>query len=138
MNTSFAKQLGRNKETYYIDDMIVERKTNADYVADLKETFETLRQHHMKLISKKCTFGVRVGKFLVYMIDQRGTETNSDKVKTIHIMKPPSSMKGVQKLSGYITALHRFMSQSAEKCLPLFDLLKKKSKFDWTKEVSWP
>lgn len=116
----------------YIDDMIVKSRTDEEHLADLKETFETLSDYKMKLNPKKCTFGVRAGKFLGFMIDQSGIEANPDKVKAVQNMKTPSSLKEVQKLTGCIAALRWFMSRSFEICLPLFELLKKKSKFEWT------
>lgn len=90
--------------------------------------FETLRKHNMKLNLKQCTFGVQAGKFIGYMINQRGSETNPNKVKVVQMMNPPRTITD-QKLTGCIVALRRFMSRSVDKCLPLLDLLRKKSKF---------
>ena len=64
----------------------------------------------MKLNPKKCTFGVKSGKFLGYMIDQRGIEANPDKVQAILRMRSPTNIREVQKLTGCIAALGRFMS----------------------------
>ncbi|XP_021768330.1 uncharacterized protein LOC110732666 [Chenopodium quinoa] len=62
----FAEQKGRNMEVY-VDDSIVKSKEAKDHVADLAETFTTLRKHQMKLNPKKCVFGVRSGRFLGFM-----------------------------------------------------------------------
>ena len=83
----------------------------------------------MKLNPKKCTFGVWSGKFLGYMIDQRGIEANPDKIRAILQMQSPTTIKDVQKLTGCIAALTRFMSMSVGKCLPFFKLLKRKMPF---------
>ena len=50
---------------------------------DLRETFDTLRSYNMKLNPGKCTFGVTVGKFLGFMVSQRGIEANPDKIRAI-------------------------------------------------------
>lgn len=42
----------------------------------LWETFQTLRSYHMKLNPSKCMFGVASGKFLGFMVSQRGIEAN--------------------------------------------------------------
>ena len=47
-------------------------------------------------------------------------------------MGPPQSVKDVQKLTGYMAALNRFISRLGEKGLPFFKLLKKIDKFEWT------
>ena len=56
---------------------------------DLEETFGTLRSYNMKLNPSKCTFGVTTGKFLGFMVSQRGIEANPDKIRAILEMPPP-------------------------------------------------
>jgi len=92
---------------------------------DLEETFGTLRSYSMKLNSSKCAFGVMVGKFLGFMVSQRGIDANLDKVRAIVEMAPPKSVKEVQSLNGKVTALNRFVSRAMDKCLPFFRMLKK-------------
>jgi len=83
----------------------------------------------MKLSPKRCTFGVRSGKFLGYMIDQQGIEANHDNIRAILQMQSLMTMKEVQRLTGCIAALGRFMSRSADKCLPFFKVQKNKTPF---------
>ena len=64
---------------------------------DLKETFNTLRSHNMKLNPNKCTFEVTAGKFLGFMVSQRGIEVNPDKIRAIMEIAPPRNLKEVQK-----------------------------------------
>ena len=68
----------------------------------------------------KCTFAVRAGKFLGFMVSQRGIEANPEKIQAILDMRPPRRGKEVQKLTGCIAALNRFVSRSTDKCLPFF------------------
>ena len=79
INTVFINQIGRNVEAY-IYDMIVKSMFQTDHLADLRETFTTLRRHKVMLNPKKCVFGVESGMFLGFLIDQRGIEANSEKV----------------------------------------------------------
>ena len=91
---------------------------------DLKETFETLRQYKMKLKPTKCAFEVSLGKFLDFMVSQRGIEANLEKVKAILEMSSPKTIKEVQKLTGRIAALNSFVSKVTDKCLSFFKTLK--------------
>jgi hypothetical protein len=50
-------------------------------------------------------------------------------------MRPPARIKDVQKLTGSLAALSRFISRLAERALPFFKLLRKSGPFSWTKEV---
>ena len=88
------------------------------HLYDLKETFDTLRKYQMRLNSAKCVFGVLLGKFLGFMVSQRGIEANLEKVKAILDMTSPRSVKEVKKLTGRIAALNRFVSRATDKCLP--------------------
>ena len=86
----------------------------------------------MKLNPSKCFFGVASGKFLGFMVSQRGIEANSEKVQAIINMVSPRTVKEVQKLTGRIVALSRFVSRATDKCLPFFKTLKQA--FAWTNE----
>ena len=84
----------------------------------------------MKLNPSKCVFGVASGKFLGFMVSQRGIEANPKKVQAIINMTSPRIIKEVQKLTGRIVALNRFVSRAMDKCLPFFKTLKQA--FTWT------
>jgi len=51
-------------------------------------------------------------------------------------MRPPKNVKDIQKLTGCMAALSRFISRLGEKGLPFFKLLKASEKFSWTKEAN--
>ena len=124
MNKMFAQQIGRNVQVY-VDDMLVKSRREEDHLDDLKETFDTLRSYNMKLNPGKCAFGVTVGKFLGFMVSQRGIEANLDKIRTIIEMTPLRNVKKVQSLNGKVAALNRFVLRVTNKCLPFFRSLKK-------------
>ena len=75
----------------YVDNMLVKSKDEANHLEDLKETFSTLRKYNMKLNPAKCVFAVVSGKFLGFMVSQRGIEANLDKVKAIIEVKSPKT-----------------------------------------------
>src|SRR6187397_3431181 len=130
INTIFINKIGRNMEAY-IDDMIVKSKQQADHLADLRETFTILRRHKVMLNPKKCVFGVDSRKFLGFLIDQRGIEANREKIQAVIDMKSPRSVKEVQRLTGFLAALGRFLSRLGDKCLYFFQAIRKKTRFEW-------
>ena len=113
VNKMFSKQIGRNMEVY-VDDMLIKSKEELTHLDDLRETFATLKQFQMKLNPSKCVFGVASGKFLGFMVSQRGIETNPEKVQAIINMASPKTVKEVQKLTGRIAAINRFVSRATE------------------------
>ena len=125
----FAHQIKRNVQVY-IDDMLVKSRRKDDHLDDLKETFDTLRFYNMKLNPpSKCAFGVTAGKFMGFMVSQRGIEVNLDKIQAIMEMAPRRNVKEVQSLNEKVAALNRFVSRATDKCLPFFCMLKKS--FEW-------
>ena len=88
----------------------------------------------MKLNPTKCAFGVTSGKFLGFLVSQRGIEANPEKIKAIIDMRHPDIKKEVQQLNGRIIALSRFISRSAERCLPFFKTLRHANGFSWSDE----
>ena len=64
--------------TVYVDDMLVKSTRRTDHITHLREAFSTLRKYNIKLNLEKCTFGVASGKFLKYLVTQRGIEANPD------------------------------------------------------------
>src|SRR5512142_572856 len=117
-------QLGHNVEAY-IDDIVVKTKTSDSLIDDLRETFDNLRQYRLMLNPEKCTFGVPSGKLLGFLVFGRGIEANPEKIKAIENMKSPTRLKEVQKLTGCIAALSRFVARMGERGQPFFALLKK-------------
>ena len=131
VNKMFSKQIGRNMEVY-VDDMLVKSREELAHLDDLKETFSTFKQYQMKLNPSKCAFGVSSKKFLGFMVSQRGIEANPEKVQAILNMTSPKTVKEVQKLTGRIAALNKFVSRATDKCMPFFKTLKQA--FAWTDE----
>jgi hypothetical protein len=130
----FRRQLNKNVEAY-VDDVVVKTRNSNTLIADLEETFASLREYHWKLNPNKCVFGVLSGKLLGFIISHRGVEANPEKISTITSMKAPTCIKDVQKLTGCMAALKRFISKLGERGLPFFKLLKHQEKFAWTPEA---
>ena len=104
------QQISHNVEAY-IDDMVVKSRNANNLIADLEETFANLKKYRWKLNPSKCIFGVPFGILLGYIVSARGIEPNPDKVSAITNMKCPTCVKDIQKLTGCMAALSRFISR---------------------------
>ena len=135
MTRMFESQLGKSIEIY-IDDMVVKSKVVFEHVRDLRNIFEVLRRHKLRLNASKCSFGVGLGKLLGYMITHRGIEVSLDQIRAINSLQPPRNPKEVQKLTRMTTALSRFISRSADRCRPFFLLMNKWKGFEWIEECA--
>ncbi|KAM2433749.1 hypothetical protein PS1_023926 [Malus domestica] len=136
VNSMFAEQIGKNMEVY-VDDMLVKSKHADQHITNLSETFTILKRYRMRLNPNKCAFGVGSGKFLGFMISQRGIEANPEKIKAILDMKEPITSKDIQSLTGKVAALTRFISKATDICAPFFKALKGNKKYiTWTEECA--
>jgi hypothetical protein len=127
----FKRQLNKNIESH-VDEVVVKTRNSNTLIADLEETFASLWEYWWKLNPNKCIFGIPSGKLLGFIISHRGIEANPDKISTITKMKAPTCIKDMQKLTGCMAALNRFISKLGERGLPFFKLLKHQEKFVWT------
>jgi hypothetical protein len=113
----FKRQLNKNVEAY-VDDVVVKTRNSDTLIADLEETVASLREYRWKLNPNKCVFGIPSGKLLGFIISHHGIEANLEKISAITKMKAPTYIKDVQKLTGCMTALNRFISKLGERGLP--------------------
>jgi hypothetical protein len=134
MSKTFG-DLFRDRIEVYVDDIMVKTKRGSTLVEDLTLVFDKLRATRTRLNPEKCVFGVSAGKLLGFLVSHRGIEANPENIKAIETMRPPARIKDIQKLTGSLAALSRFISRLAERALPFFKLLRKFGPFSWTEEA---
>ncbi|CAL9001627.1 unnamed protein product [Prunus brigantina] len=134
VNSIFAPLIGNTMEVY-VDDMLVKSRTTDQHIPNLSAVFTILKQYKMRLNPTKCAFGVASGKFLGFMIAERGIEANPEKIQAILDMAIPKTVKDIQSLTGRVAALTRFISKATDRCAPFFKALKgSKRSITWTAE----
>ncbi|KAL0288974.1 UNVERIFIED_CONTAM: Retrovirus-related Pol polyprotein from transposon opus [Sesamum angustifolium] len=99
----------------YVEDMLVKSNESHNHMEDLEETFAVLSKYQLKLNPGKCAFGVRGRRFLGFMVTQRDIEGNPAKIKAILDMGPPTCIDELQRLTGRMAELSRFISKFVEK-----------------------
>jgi len=108
----------------YVDDVVIKTRDPSTLIDNLDRTFKALNKYKWKLNTKKCIFGVPSGILLGNVVSRDGIQPNPSKVKAVLDMRPPRNVKDIQKLTGCMTALNRFISRLGEKGLTFFRLLK--------------
>jgi hypothetical protein len=119
----------------YVHDIVVKTRESNSLLENLAQVFDKLRATSTKLNPEKCIFGMSAGKLLGFLVSHRGIEANPDKVRAIEAMRPPTRLKDVQRLTGSLAALSRFISRLAERALPFFKLMRGSGPFTWTEEA---
>ncbi|GJV35195.1 reverse transcriptase domain-containing protein [Tanacetum coccineum] len=122
VDSAFKEQIGVNLEVY-VDDMVIKSKTEQDIIKDIEQTFSTLRRINMKLNPKKCSFAMKEGKFLGYVVTSEGIRANPEKAKAIMDMPSPKTLKQMQSLKAAEAAFLEIKKLVSE--LPTFTTPKK-------------
>ena len=115
VNRMFQKHIGESVEVY-IGNMLMKLVKDKFHVDHLVESFHVLKDYKMKLNVTKCAFGVSAGKFLGFIVNSCEIQANPNKIKALIDMRPPSNTKEIQRLTGRIATLSRFVSKSSDKC----------------------
>jgi hypothetical protein len=124
-------QLRRNILAY-VDDIVVKSVQRRDHISDLVETFTNLRAVNLRLNPENCVFVIHKGKVLRCLVSTKGIEANPDKIKALIEMQDPVSVKDVQKLTGRVATLNRFIPWAAERSLPFFQVLRSTKNLQWS------
>ena len=129
VNRMFQKKIEASMEVYIVD-MLVKSVEAELHITHLVEVFQVLKSYNMNLNPAKCAFEVSAKKFLGFIVNGRGIEANPDTIKVVLDMLPPSNIKDIQRLTGRIATLSRFVSKAIDKCQPFFQVLKKAFQWD--------
>ena len=87
--------------------------------------------YKLRLNPNKCTFGVRYGKLLGFVVSDKGIQVDLAKVKAIQEMPSPRIEKEVRGFLGRLNYIGRFISHLTTTCEPIFKLLKKDQVVKW-------
>ncbi|XP_019085487.1 PREDICTED: uncharacterized protein LOC104715243 [Camelina sativa] len=77
----------------YIDDMLVKSQHSKDHITHLRQCFDTLNKYGMKLNPAKCTFAVKSGEFLGYLVTRQCIEANPKQIKAIIDLPLPKNAR---------------------------------------------
>lgn len=133
MVTLFHDMIHKEIEVY-VDDMIAKSQTKEDHIINLQKLFDCLMKFKLHLNPAKCTFGVRSGKLLGFIVSQRGIEVDPYKVKAIQEMPSPRTEKEVHGFLGRLNYIARFISHLTTTCEPIFKLLWKNQAIEWNED----
>ena len=84
----------------------------------------------------KCAFGVMAGKFLGFLVLQRGIDVDPNKVQAITTMKPPTTLTQLKSFLGKLLYIRRFIPSLAALTAAFAPLLKKGKTFRWISRFS--
>uniref|UniRef100_A0A2N9HPH6 Integrase catalytic domain-containing protein n=1 Tax=Fagus sylvatica TaxID=28930 RepID=A0A2N9HPH6_FAGSY len=105
-----------------------------DHFGILKKVFKRCRLYKLKMNPFKCAFGVSAGKFLGFLVHQRGINVDPARASAIATMKPQTTHKQLKSFLGKLSYIRRFIPGLAAVTSAFAPLLKKGAPFHWSIE----
>uniref|UniRef100_A0A2N9GSG2 RNA-directed DNA polymerase n=1 Tax=Fagus sylvatica TaxID=28930 RepID=A0A2N9GSG2_FAGSY len=116
----------------YVDDIVVKSKKREDHLRILRKVFDRCRLYKLKMNPLKCAFGVSAGKFLGFLVHNRGIDVDPAKASAIATMKAPTSHKELKSFLGRLSYIRRFIPGLAAVTAVFAPLMKKGVPFIWS------
>jgi hypothetical protein len=116
----------------YVDDIVVKSKKREDHLGILRKVFDRCRLYKLKMNPLKCAFGVSAGKFLGFLVHNRGIDVDPAKASAIATMKAPTSHKELKSFLGRLSYIRRFIPGLAAVTAVFTPLMKKGVPFIWS------
>lgn len=116
----------------YLDDLVIVSKDFETHLKILTEVFKRLKEAGLALNKDKCKFGRDELKFLGYIVNRSGLNTDPEKVSAIVNLPVPRTVRQVKQLLGMVSWYRRFLPDLSTIVAPLTALTKKNVRFKWS------
>ena len=121
----------------YIDDIVIYSKSYEDHIGHLDKVLEVIEQAGITLSSSKCHLFYGSILLLGHKVSRLGLSTHAEKVKAIVELDWPRKLSQLQAFLGMVVYFSAFIPYYASICFPLFQLLRKGSKWKWGEEEEY-
>ena len=116
---------------YFLDDILLASADVSSHLVKLRIVLQKFREANLKLTPSKTELLKHEVKFVGLTVSSAGLKINKDRVKAVLELKPPANVKQLQSLMGFFGYNRAFIQNYAATAKPLYDLLRKNSKFNW-------
>lgn len=116
----------------FIDDILIGGKDEEDCKNNLHAVLERLKKHNVKVNTEKCEFMKKSVKYLGHVLSAGEVKVNPAKLEALQNAPHPKNAKEVRAYVGLLNYFRAFIPSLAEEVRPLYALLKKDVKFQWS------
>ena len=119
---------------YFLDDLLIGSKDVASHIDRLEILLKQLESANLKLTPSKTSLLRKKVQYVGVTLSSEGININEDRVKAIMDLPAPSTKKETQRVLGTLGYNRRFVKGYSAMSKPLYDLLRRDTKFLWTTE----
>ena len=116
----------------YIDDIVIFSLNFEDHLVHLDKVFSAISQANITLSPPKCHLAYQSLLLLGQKVSRLGLSTHKEKVDAIVALEVPRDVSELQTFLGMMVYFASYVPFYAWIAHPLFQLLKKDSKWEWT------
>ena len=116
----------------YIDDILISSTTTEEHLEILSKVLQRLQGAGLRLNRAKCFFLRPSLEYLGHRIDKDGIHPTQDKVKAIREAPQAKNLTELRSFLGLINYYSKFLPNLSLKLAPLYHLLNKKQKWEWS------
>ncbi|GFY32558.1 retrovirus-related Pol polyprotein from transposon 17.6 [Trichonephila clavipes] len=124
-----------NGALVYIDDIILFTKTIDEHFELLGKVLERFERIQLKFNPGKCQFLTKSCKFLRFVVTPESILIDKDKSILINEFPVPTDQKQIKSFLGCCNFYRKYIKNFAKRALPLTNLLRKGTPFEWTCET---
>lgn len=117
-----------------LDDILVTGKDRQEHLEKLNSVLMRLEDAGLTLQKEKCSFFQDEISYLGYIITKDGLKKCPGKIKAMLEAPVPTNINQLQSFLGLINYYRNFVPNASTILSPLYNLLKKGSKWAWTEE----
>ena len=118
----------------YLDDILIFSNDFENHLTHIENVFKKLKEANLKLKPSKCAFAKLETKFLGFDITSEGIQPCKQKTSAMINYTRPTNAKQVKRFLGMASYCRKFSPKFSSKAEPINKLLKKDSKYNWSKD----
>ncbi|UYV64975.1 K02A2.6-like [Cordylochernes scorpioides] len=118
----------------YIDDILVSGRDANKHKAKLELVFKGLEDKGLKLNKNKCRFAVDSVEYLGFRIDKNGLHPLINKIQAVSNAPEPKNIGQLRSFIRMLMYYARFIRNISHILTPFYKLLKKNTRWKWTRE----
>ena len=118
----------------YLDNLNVIGTSFENHLANLRKTFDRIREHNLKLKPKKCCLFQQEVPFLGKVASWQGLSVDPEKIKAVVDWPVPENSRDVESFLGFVNYHCDHIKDFANIAAALYELTGPKSKFEWTEQ----
>ena len=127
---------GMSRTVCYNDDVLVTGGSEDEHLMNLELVLERLKTHGITVRKSKCVFMANSVESLGHRIDAEGLHPLESKIEAMVKVPQPKNVAELKSFLGMVNYYAKFLPNLSTTISPLYTLLKKNSRLQWSEECS--